>query len=382
VANYDRYWDLHITGITGWYDFAPQIDEQMFYQVTTHPGELPNGRILINPPNPRVPSVVTALPIGGMNLPAAGYVASVVALDNISNHNVNADVQALAAWINDTGHVGKMRLNCHGNGRGQIGMGTAGMPAPVTWIDASHVVAWLIANGLAAVHTTTVASLAGSKREYGLVTLSVAVCMAARYETTPATMNLMGTNSSAAPASAVAQIVTSLRTAGIRGVEVTGSNEITVMGSFALGLHSTPGQLVRVLGLGMNQVPDGGGWAIDRKDGVFSITVPNGWNVSSNWASRGGTVNIPTGFQFRAFPTNTGNHPSNGWELIDNAKGVTVTVPEGWIVDRQNRTILPPLGWHVRPNFGWNTGGRIESDPLPSPMERLAHSPAKVRDIS
>ena len=92
------------------------------------------------------------------------------------------------------------------------------------------------------------------------------------------------------------------------------------MGSFALGLHSTPGQLVRVLGLGMNQVPDGGGWAIDRKDGVFSITVPNGWNVSSNWASRGGTVNIPTGFQFRAFPTNTGNRPSNGWELITTPK--------------------------------------------------------------
>ena len=34
MANYDRYWDLHITGITGWYYFAPQIDEQMFYQVS------------------------------------------------------------------------------------------------------------------------------------------------------------------------------------------------------------------------------------------------------------------------------------------------------------------------------------------------------------
>lgn len=383
MANYDRFWELHVTGVNGFYDFAPSIADQERYQLATHGATLTGSQILVNPTQSPGPCVINSLPVPPMGLPAQGYVSSCIGIQDLASGARSANDQVLTTWINDGAHIGKLRVNAHGNGMGQIGMADGTGPLhPVHYRDADAIVIWLLANGLAAVGGPKVSSLAGNKNSRGLVTLNLAVCMGARYDTQPATLNWSRTNSSPANDSAAHRIVTALTGAGLKGIEVTASNEITMDGASGVS-----GQWGRTFGLGGGQAPcmylHGGdliAWDIQKAGQGVQIIVPDGWTVSANLITPGGTISPPAGFNQW---NRQGATPSAGWHILNN-QGDRIEVPAGWLVDGGQHTILPPLGFKLTSN-GKGRGGVISSipdAPFTGMGQRLAHSVAKTRSIS
>jgi hypothetical protein len=383
MASYDRYWELHLTGTNGFYDFAPSIRDQQRYQMNTHGATLPSKRLLVNPKDHNAPGIIHSKPIGIKGLPDQGYVASCLAVSDMASAVQDTDTQAIVAWINDPGHIGKMRVNAHGNGMGQIGM--ADGPPPnfqVFYRNATEIVAWMVANGLAPVDSPRVKSLAGDKNSRGLITFNLAVCMGARYGTDPATLNFWKTNSSPAPGSAARLISQALGRAGLKGVEVTASNEITMDGASGVA-----GQWGRTFGLGGGQAPftlkanqDIVAWNIVKTGQTVQIDVPDGWTVSPNTFSPGGTISPPAGFnQWTA----VGATPSAGWK-IRNVGGDQIEIPAGWLVDQAAGKIAAPLGFKLT-SKGSAKGGVLASlpdAPFTGMGQRLAHSIAKTREIS
>ncbi len=392
---YTRFWDLHLTGQGGFYEFTSLIQEQLEYQAVGPEVAGGNARFtksvnLITPPLDS-PGVIQNVRLGAVTLPDSCVVASMLDLNKLANTPTysDPDLHTLVTWINDPTGVGKLRINCHGDGMGQIGMGDkptflskfTGGPK-MTWIVAGHLVDLLVANGLGASAPTS-PSLAGPKKGNGLITISLAICMGARFGATPATADPAAPNSKSAPGSAVSLIISRLRHYGARGVEVTGSNEITMMSNPG---HN--GQLGRTLGVGMNQVP--GGWDLDPGP---VITVPAPFDVSTGG---GGGIGIPPGWSIDAGPSNPSRQPSRGWVLAPGPgqpglnsfifPGGKCEVPAGWIVDSGARLIHPPRGWVVTTR-GPSSGGQLTPDPATSGeivmlWERLAHSAAKVREVS
>lgn len=387
MASYDRYLELHITGTNGFYDFAPSIRDQRTYQSNTHGARLPTTRTLVAPDDLRMPGPIHALPLPP-DLPDAGYVASMVTVTDLAARTIHPTTQALAAWVNDPAHIGKLRVNAHGDGVGQIGMADGtGALFPVTWVNASEIVAWLAANGLAAIPTARGDSLAGSKNQRGLITVNLAVCMGGRSGVTPATMNFLQTNSNPAPGSAVDQIARACAARGMTGIEVTGSNEITMDGASGVA-----GQWGRTFGLGGRQVPElvrrGGRpvvWDIRRPAvGRVEVVVPDGWTVEPAWFGRpGGTLSPPAGFTAWAA---SGATPSAGWVIRNPVSQDQIEVPPGWIGDSTRGVIVPPLGFKLTSN-GARHGGILANiiepnAPFTGMGQRMAHSAAKVRVIS
>lgn len=395
---YTRFWDLHLTGQGGYYEFTSLIQEQLEYQMAA-PGDagkktrFARSLNLIIPPNLDTPGVIQNLALGPVNLPADCVVASMLDLNKLANTPTYADpdLRKLVAWVNDPAGVGKLRINCHGDGMGQLGMGDKptffsnllGGGPRMTWVAAGHLVDVLVANGLVASNGPTSPSLAGPKLTNGLITISLAICMGGRFGTTPATADPAAANSRPAPRSAVSQVLTRLRNSNIRGIEVTGSNEITMMSNPG---HN--GQLGRTLGVGMNQLPSG--WDVDRGP---AITVPAPFNVNP---AGGGSIGIPAGWSINPGSSNPNRQPSRGWDLAPGAgqpplnsnifPGGKCEVFEGWIVDETARLIHPPRGW-VATSAGPNAGGQLKPNPATSGefvvlWERLAHSAAKVREVS
>jgi hypothetical protein len=351
MASYDRYWDLHVTGKSGYYDFADSIQEQGNYQTQRHSEQLPTFRMA-----------------GGGSLPEQGCVASIVRVDELETLKSSEQFAQLTAWVSSARDGGKLRVNAHCDGNGRLGMTeSADRTRPLSWTNARKLVDWLWTNGL---------------EEPGkLKTIALAVCMGARNGTRPARHQsgwlLRGPTLSSAPGSAVHQVLRALRARQLTGIEVTGSNEVTIMGA------KQPGQLARVLGLGANQIPMGTSmaaadvWDIDYdREGRTVIMVPRGWRV------RADSVDIPT--QFRMLPSddNLDQSPSGGWVL--KMTDQEVFVPLGWIVDTRARSIILPLGW-VGASRGPQLRGTITSprkNDVGAFGERLAHSPDKVRERS
>ena len=373
MADYDRFWELHVIAPNGWYDFANGIAGQHSHQIEQHTAKLQGSMLLLTPLNAAGAATVTPVALGGHSLPQSGYVASAVSAADVLDATVSADVQALVAWVNDAGHIGKLRINAHGDGMGRLGMAHgAAHDALMTWMNGDAVIVWLAANGPSPVASEWVASLAGKKKRNGLVTMTMAVCMGARHGGAAAQMNLSGSSSSPAPNSVVARVVAELRRRKLSGIEVTGSDELTI-------IHSQSGKFYRSVGM----PPMGGGW--DTSADRMSIKVPVGWTVKPNWIRQGGEIEVPRRYAYRPLPENTQRSSFNGWELYaaDNALD-TVTIYTGWSVDPQRRVLAPPLGWRVksggtdRAGTIWRTpGGRDEGA-----VELLAHSAAKVREIS
>jgi hypothetical protein len=389
MATYDRFWDLHVTAPNGWYDFAGSIGEQERYQKAKHSGHLPESMNLVWPSTPPAATNIASCSLMiGQRLPTKGYVCSAVTTSELQACKTNEDFATLARWIGDGAHEGKLRINCHGDGMGHIGMADgAASTATMSWIDPAAVGEWLFQNGLGAGGT------GGTKRAAGLMTVSVAVCMAARYGTTPATLNATATSSEAAPNSAVARVVQGLRQRGIFGVEVTGSNEITMMAGrdqyayvddFGKTQTGQGGQLHRVLGMGAQQLPQGGGW-IDfnssRETGI-NVPIPTGWKVAP-YLRGTYALTIPLTFmRIDPIPKNGSRNPSGGWEI--KSASATVSVPEGWIVDVPKRLLVTPLGWTYSPPTTSGNEGYLVNRSLTQGRfeERLAHSPLKVREIT
>jgi hypothetical protein len=358
MPNYDRFWELHITGTNGYYDFAPSINDQRTYQTAQHAAQLPASCMLVTPTNLVAPGIITGLPSPPQGLPNQGYVASALTIQDMATPVVSHQFQELVAWINDAGHLGKMRVNAHGDGMGQIGMSDGVAPLPVHYRDAASLVAWMVANGLAPAGGPTVRSLAGSKQSRGLVTLNLAVCMGGRYDVTPASLNLWQTNSSPALNSAADRIARAFGQNRLSGIEITASNEITMDGASGVA-----GQWGRTFGLGANQTPSmrpsvglSRPFDIQRNPQGVRIMVPDGWTVTANFIGVGGSIEPPAGFNTW---TMNGATPSAGC-TITNAQGDAVDVPPGWIADRTNHKIVPPLGFRCKSN-GNGRGGYLES---------------------
>jgi len=162
MAEYDRFWELHITGTNGYYDFAPSIRDQANHQLEAHDDKLVAKRLLVTPKDHRGPGIISRVANGVKGLPPQGYVATCLSVIDMATPTNTPDDRALVAWINDPAHVGKLRINAHGNGMGQFGMADgAGADFKVFYRDADAVVAWLAANGLAPVATARADSLAG-----------------------------------------------------------------------------------------------------------------------------------------------------------------------------------------------------------------------------
>ncbi len=169
MANYDRFWDLHVTN-NGWYDFVSQIQEQQVYQHLTHEVDLPQTLNLIETPNPNDASIIHPRDIEP--LPDKGVVASTVTLDDIEFEFSDTPFENLVQWVNNPQHVGKLRVNCHGDGCGRMGMKNSS--GGLDWVAAGYIVKWLWANGLRSNNSAAADSLAGQKRTKGLVTIAVA----------------------------------------------------------------------------------------------------------------------------------------------------------------------------------------------------------------
>ncbi|HYK35074.1 hypothetical protein [Alloacidobacterium sp.] len=135
--------------------------------------------------------------------------------------------------------------------------------------------------------------------------------------------------------------MTALTGAGLKGIEVTASNEITMDGASGVA-----GQWGRTFGLGGGQAPcmylhngDLVAWDIQKAGQGVQIIVPDGWTVSSNLITPGGTISPPAGFnQWNRL----GATPSADWHIL-NGQGDRIEVPAGWLVDGEKHTILPPL---------------------------------------
>jgi len=388
---YTRFWDLHLTG-GGWYDFASNIQEQIRRQQGGEDGARFTDTLnLITPSAPTKPGILAGVALPATPIPDSCYVASILDLQALSStpNYVNADLRRLIAWINGPTGVGKLRLNAHCDGMGRFGMGLAPDGAKTIWTGAGLLVKILADNGLAPPPAAPAGaapapaapalapSLAGPKKAGGLVTITVAACMGARFDVIPATMNAAGRNSTAAPGSAVRTIVELLRIYGLTGIEVTDSNEITTI--------ARTGQSARIHGMGP---PLGAGWNYnsrlvdaDRAMSKATVTVPRGWTVTIG--SRQVLLTSGAKVKWTPLPTNTTSGPSGGWiGLFPN--GEELMVPTGWIVDVKDGIIRPPLGW-VLMSAGYDTGGTIatpDGDPLVAGAQVLSHSAAKVREVS
>lgn len=379
MADYDRFWDLHISAQSGWYDFATLIETQGVQQWVAHREQLPDALNLITPRFAMGPTFIYPVPLGSTPLPHTGWVASMVRIDQILNRQRDKDFQALVAWVDSPVHVGKLRVNVHGNLDGTFTMGDR------RHVYGDQLIDWLAANQLKEVQWTS----SGKKRSSGLVTLALFACYSARYGAESVAGGANGTSGSLVPGSAMARVVSGLRRHKLHGIEVTGSNEAQVAG----GHFWVQGARSRVVG--PPPLSTDGSWT--RGFDGRSVQVGRGWTVSPSPSGYGGTVTIPARYTVHPGPTNPHRKPPQGWLLVPTARGSAqmpirdedarsawaVQIHEEWTVDEHARSITPPLGWRLRSN-GADGGGTLEhtTGGLDRTVERLAHSPYKVRFVS
>src|SRR5689334_18501574 len=133
MAVYDRFWDIHLTASTQWYDFAANIPTARDYQRGQHAELRGNLATMLVTPSPSVglAGPVLPIPLGNTVLPATGYVASAVTIPQIqavagANPAADLNVKPIVAWVSDPKHTGKIRFQAHGvtTGGGRIGMGS------------------------------------------------------------------------------------------------------------------------------------------------------------------------------------------------------------------------------------------------------------------
>lgn len=357
TALYDRFLDIHIANPDGWYDFSGCIKQQQDYQTDEHESHLPTGLNLVAVDRTGDGAICRPL-VGVHTVPSRGHVAMVAGLDAVRDHTRITWFTSLVEWVNDAGHLGKLRVNCHGDGQGHIGMPSQN--GHEMFIDAGHLVSWLVANGMTHVKGRT--KLRRGNQPRGLATMSLALCMAGMSGVKSAKLNFRQTSSHAAPGSVIALVLGGLRREGLRGIEVTGSNEIVKVLNGKLGRSNW-----NDLPFPYEAGPGGRG---------SRFLVPKGWKVTSYKLQRGGELHIPTRYKL------VGTSPNAGWELRGPGRDV-VYIPTGWIVDAKKRIVVPPHGWHVKSNGGTN-GGVVAHDTLKygHAWERLAGSKYKIREVS
>lgn len=360
---YQRFWDLYITADDGRTDFGDDFVPMLGYQMTRH--ARPQKVVLMSGDAPRSPKHLYPIPLAGRSLPDEGYVTSVARVAEILGRIRSSDFQALIRWIDGAGQRGKLRVNAHGDGKGSFER-----------LSGSTFVEWLKGNDLGERRSLT----AEGKRSEGLLTLTLHLCMSARYGTQVATPTPSGTYQPA-ERSLLHTIASELGRQGCPGIEVTGTNNYTATsrGRFADVPGSNHGNTLIWLG----EPPVGADWPRSDRAGEpgVRVTIPSGFRVEPTTATSTGVIHVPAGFLFEPASSNRSRAPSMGWELfvpsfVDPQR---VAIPGNWIVDVAQRRITPPHGWSLTSN---GTSGGEAYRAAPGIAERFAKSPHKVRQTS
>jgi hypothetical protein len=205
-VKYDRFLDLFFTADNGWYDFRAQVEEQSLYQVQEHP-ELKNNRVLL------VSNLATTGP-GSISwdgdtgqLPTVGYVG--VALKASELKNGDQRFTPLVEWVSATDHIGKVRLNAHGQEGGLIFMrdGVSQSIPANNIANGTMFACFLIQCGLENASGTKAARFFNTMR--GIATITLALCHSGK--------------SSSGVKSAVQMVAHTLGEQDFTDIDVTGS---------------------------------------------------------------------------------------------------------------------------------------------------------------
>lgn len=70
-----------------------------------------------------------------------GYLSVFVEINDVKKRSTHANYDAILAWVSEYGRLGKVRFNCHGDGKGHLTMGDS------SWCDGEDVVSWMVNNG-------------------------------------------------------------------------------------------------------------------------------------------------------------------------------------------------------------------------------------------
>ena len=284
-------------------------------------------------------------------LAQVGYIGCAVDIGDVAALDTSSVlVKSIVSWLN-AGQASKLRVNVHGNEDGMIYMNSDKVPA-------GRVVEWLCANGL-----------------QKLKTFSLSLCHGGQHQSMPAVLRSAESNCSAAEQSSIWQIATALGKNGLRGVKVTGGNEILwgVSADKLPDITSTDefqaGQIVRYIG-----IPSG--WAYDGGGRV--LTVPAGWKISEAQVRDTSKLVVSPPANSSVEVNTTG-----GWKVEppqDARKLAPFVMPgKGWILTA-DKSFYAALGWQRQ---GQNKlkfvgcGGAIGFIGADI-IERLAHSGAKV----
>lgn len=316
---YDRFLDLHVTH-QGHYAFHDDVEDQIKYKEDQNRfSELRN----LTPWGKTGSAWDPDDPIDLREMDQ-GYVAATVDIGDIACATARRGVKGLLAWVGDVTQRGKIRLNVHGDGRGNISMSDA--EGNILRAPGDTIGDWLHANGL------PIPTGARPHRR-GLTTLAMAICMGARHEAAGAALPLEGAKTAqAASKSVVSQCIASLRRSNYRGVEVTASNE-TVL--------SFDGQIGRVI-----VIPRG--WQLPDSDSL----VKELWFPRELLAdAKSGRILIPATFKV----TWINNRKETGWRVGTREDELCFLAEMGWYVESGEAgggVIHPPLGWVPEPREG------------------------------
>ncbi|MDC0710370.1 hypothetical protein POL68_17975 [Stigmatella sp. ncwal1] len=257
---YDRFLDVHVTGRAydrqgkevEIYDFADGIIEQARYVVDAHYNGVRGMEFMFiwQAPGARkkdtyypsknasgqggdsfqVTNTLNTLSEKNDNwLGSRKYIAIGISISDIDNATHDPNVDRLVKWVSARGIKGKIRFNCHGDGKGHLFMGEKEMPGGRTEelkTTGTQVAQWLTANGL----PPTSGGFA-SWMSSGLKTITLALCRGARKGKD--TVNIKKKfyefyrkrNTESATGSVAKDLVLKLRSNGCKGIEVTGSGE-------------------------------------------------------------------------------------------------------------------------------------------------------------
>lgn len=342
---YERFWDLHIISSGGEYDFADQIAQQADYQQKKHKNEYSeyinyikiknNNKIDANNPNS-----------GSNKDPPAGpgLVVSAATTDELISTRPNAVNRKLIQWISDIEFCGKLRINAHGDGRGNIYM-----PPDHDKVNAQNIVRWLAAGGL----SQGMWDPDAGKVMGGLATLCMAVCMGAMHEKEAPLWSNQKNAYVASDLSAIGRVAKSLGMLGNKFVRVTGSNELVV----------THGEWSRRNPFGMGMLD---GWEfdmvqaadpenprprlpvdcfrVDRNDqaGWARLVVPSEFSVRTQ--KRQCVIFLPRAWEIDGTDATRG--PGGGGWVV-RRKNAAISILEGFIVDEDDRKIVLPLGFAI-----------------------------------
>jgi hypothetical protein len=312
-------------------------------------------------------------PLGKDWYPKRGIIAIGVDLeDDIEARAPKPAVREMIEWVNDKAHNGKIRFNVHGSDSGTLAMKDSAQ----AWShsDAGNAAHWLIANGLEGVKGRTITRAVGIGR--GLTTVAFAICMGGRSGMEAAPLNLLRTRTRSQPVSTISKFVGVLRGHDVRGVKVTGSNEIVSgwEGNWGRSVQLPVGWALRQqgperswLGRGIIEVPDP--FEIERQKGTIAR----------------GVIRYPADCATRHFPGNRDEGWPDGIVVSRGGQDLVLIPDTGWIVDRTARVIKPPVGWFVKAKPRGRKGGEIrftlKSVELQgrSYFQRLTRTPYKVR---